>query len=85
MSIPAFLSPSLLELLIVAAIPAGIALIVWTLVTRQGASPASRTSRQGLFTEAIVDPDGILRAEVPLGPAWAGRPVRVVVEPIARI
>lgn len=88
---PAFLSPSLPELIIVAvmslfglAVPAGVAYLVWTTWKGRNVWPEDRRN-EGAFTEAVVGDDGVLRAEVSLGPRWAGRPVRIVVEPIGRL
>lgn len=83
----AFFSPSLPELMIVAflslfwlALPAGIAYLVWTTWKGRNAAASNSHRGEGVFTEAVVGEDGVLRTEVDLGPRWAGRPVRVVVE-----
>ena len=89
---PAFFSPSLPELMIVAvislfwlALPAGVAYLVWTVWKGRNTTPSGGHRGDGVFTEAVVGEDGILRTEVDLGPRWAGRPVRVVVEAIGRV
>jgi hypothetical protein len=80
---------SVLELFIVAvmslislAVPAGVAYLVWTTWKGRQEATTDRPRGEGVFTEAVVGTDGVLRAEVPLGPRWAGRPVRIVVEAI---
>lgn len=60
----------------------GVPYMLWLLLKRQKGRPGGPFRGEGFFTEAVVDEDGVLRTEVPLGPRWAGRPVRVVVEPI---
>jgi len=89
---PAFFSPSLPELMIVAvmslfwlALPAGVAYLVWTTWKGQKTVPSGSHRGEGVFIEAVVGEDGVLRTEVDLGPRWAGRPVRVVVEGIGRV
>jgi hypothetical protein len=79
----AFFSPSLPELIMVALSLAwwiGIPYMLWLLLKRQKAATAGPFRGEGIFTEAIVGDDGVLRVDVPLGSRWAGRPVRVVVE-----
>ena len=66
----------------------GIPYMLWLLLKRQKATPGDRFggfAGEGVFLEAVVGDDGVLRAEVELGPRWAGRAVRVVVEPIGRL
>ncbi len=84
----AFFSPSLPELIVVAvtslfslALPAGIAYLVWTTWKSRNAA-SDRFRGEGVFTESVVGEDGVLRTEMVLGPRWAGRSVRVVVEAV---
>jgi hypothetical protein len=63
----------------------GVPYMLWLLLKRQKGPTGNGSRGEGVFTEAMVGEDGVLRAEVPLGPRWAGRPVRVVVEPIGQL
>lgn len=75
---------SLPELLVL-AVPAGIGIALWLLLKRTRVSPSNRFGGDAVFTETIVDDDGVLRNTLPLGPRWAGLAVRVVIEPLHRL
>lgn len=91
----AFFSPSVPEVLITLVVMAlslawwvGVPYMLWLLLKRQNGAPGDRFggfAGEGVFVELVVGDDGVLRAEVELGPRWAGRPARVVVEPIGRL
>lgn len=54
----------------------------WWLVSRWKSPRGYGPRGEGVFTEATVGDDGVLRVDLPTSPRWAGRPVRVVVEPV---
>lgn len=77
------------EIIILVAVVASLALaalIVGILVFRGTQQSGSANARPMIsHTPALVESDGTLRVEMPLGPDWADRWVRVVVEPGDRV
>ena len=76
---------SLLVLIFSFGVPIAIGILLWKLLKQTSVTPSSRFSSDAVFTEAIVDDDGVLRSSLPLGPKWAGHAVRVVIEPLHRL
>ena len=91
MRVFAFFNPSMPEImssllvLMSVAVPVAIGILLWKLLKQTSVTPSSRFSSDAVFTEAIVDDDGVLRSSLPLGPKWAGYAVRVVIEPLHRL
>ncbi len=85
-----FGTPSWSELLIIAVLACVviggpiIAVLIVLFVARRSPRHAETRLADGPVRNAVVGPDGVLRVELPLGDAWANRPVRVVVEPAER-
>lgn len=92
MTFVAYFSPSMPEIMISllvlnfsVGVPVGIGVLLWKLLKSGQPTANSRFRGDAIFSEAIVDNDGVLRISIPLSSRWAGRAVRVVIEPLDRL
>ncbi len=79
----------LAEIIILVAVIASLALaaLIFVILITRGTQRGGATNNRPVIshTPALVESDGKLRVEMPLGPEWADRWVRVVVEPGDRV
>lgn len=79
----------LAEIVILVAVFASLALaaLIVAILVMRGSQRGGATGTRPMIshTPALVESDGTLRVEMPLGPDWADRWVRVVVEPGDRV
>jgi hypothetical protein len=79
----------IIEIIVLVAVFASLALaaLLVGIMLFRGTQRSGRASSRPMISHspALVESDGTLRIEMPLGPDWADRWVRVVVEPGDRV
>jgi hypothetical protein len=83
----AFIGLGIAEIIILLVVLGGgcAAVLLMVLMTVRSSQSRGTASRMVAHAPALVESDGVLRVQMPLGPEWADRWVRVVVEPGDRV